>query len=188
MDSTEGSSPKPGPATSGTSQAIHSRTEQHLFGLLLRQERSSQTENQLVSLPHTNDTDDSTVITTVSTTIRRRLLAAPDTTQQVQEETGLLSTVEAGSDLSKVPLGNNADPTLTAQPVHNEAPIEDAAHQQAMQHGLGGLESATVPGRELRRQLGQRFNAPQVVTGSDHPQAPDLPIAQAEITPGNGPS
>jgi len=81
-----------------------------------------------------------------------------------------------------------------SQPVHNEAPIEDAADQQAMQHGSGALETdtsvGTDSGRELRRQLGQRFNASQINTDSMNFQAssgqvsPDPSTAQAEITPG----
>ncbi len=81
-----------------------------------------------------------------------------------------------------------------SQPVHDEAPIEDAADQQAMQHGSGALETdtsvGTDSGKELRRQLGQRFNASQINTDSMNFQAssgqlsPDPSTAQAEITPG----
>jgi len=81
-----------------------------------------------------------------------------------------------------------------SQPVHDEAPIEDAADQQAMQHGSGALETdtsvGTDSGRELHRQLGQRFNASQINTGSINFQAssgqvsPDPSAVQAEITPG----
>lgn len=81
-----------------------------------------------------------------------------------------------------------------SQLVHDEAPIEDAADQQAMQHGSGALETdtsvGTDPGRELHRQLGQRFNASQINTGSINFQAssgqvsPDPSAVQAEITPG----
>ncbi len=81
-----------------------------------------------------------------------------------------------------------------SQPVHDEAPIEDAADQQAMQHGSGALESdtsvSTDSGRELHRQLGQRFNASQINTGSINFQessgqdSPDPSAVQAEITPG----
>jgi len=81
-----------------------------------------------------------------------------------------------------------------SQPVHDEAPIEDAADQQAMQHGSGALETdtsvGTDSGKELRRQLGQRFNASQINTDSMNFQAssgqlsPGPSTAQAEITPG----
>ncbi|KAL0028249.1 hypothetical protein WJX79_004244 [Trebouxia sp. C0005] len=76
-----------------------------------------------------------------------------------------------------------------SQPVHDEAPIEDAADQQAMQHGSGALETdtsvGTDPGRDLRRQLGQRFNASQINTGSSSGElSPDPSAVQAEITPG----
>lgn len=84
----------------------------------------------------------------------------------------------------------SASPNVTLQETSgsrkaDEAPVEDASHQQAMQHGAG----ATDPGRELQRQLGQRFDrssadqeeAKAAAAGQISPQAPEL---QAEITPG----
>ena len=73
-----------------------------------------------------------------------------------------------------------------ALPDREEAPVQDASAQQAMQHGAGGTDA----GRGLQRQLGQRFDRSSVdqlaareeaAAGQLSPQAPDL---QAEITPG----
>lgn len=72
----------------------------------------------------------------------------------------------------------------------HDAPVEDASHQQAMQHGTGGIETE----RKLQRQLGQRFdntpNPPKpLANASQSPIQTDLVSAaptaiKAEITPG----
>lgn len=50
---------------------------------------------------------------------------------------------------------------VDAKALAKDAPVEDASHQQAMQHGKGGVE----PEHKLQRQLGQRFtNLPDAVT------------------------
>ena len=50
---------------------------------------------------------------------------------------------------------------VDAKALAEDAPVEDASHQQAMQHGKGGIE----PEHRLQRQLGQRFtNLPDALT------------------------
>ena len=68
-------------------------------------------------------------------------------------------------------------------PTQDVVSVEDAAHQQAMQHGAGALGSS----RELHRQLGQRFDK----SAADRESAQNASTArqtspeQSEITPGN---
>ena len=112
----------------------------------------------------------------------RQLLAA----QEVPDHTADHATTntDVASNFPHVPLGGNSKSHTLAS--RDEAPVEDASHQQAMQHGTG----ATDAGRELQRQLGQRFDKSPTdqgaakeaaAAGQISPQAPEL---QAEITPG----
>lgn len=70
--------------------------------------------------------------------------------------------------------GVSAQPTarvlhaeLESTAATDDAPVEDASHQQALQHGKGGTEQ-----HKLQRQLGQRFR--------------DLPDALTLLLPANG--
>lgn len=63
----------------------------------------------------------------------------------------------------------------------HEAPVEDASHQQAMQHGKGGVEAAP----RLQRQLGQRFkDLPNMVSNSPNATVAVDASLSTDITPG----
>lgn len=118
----------------------------------------------------------------------RHILAIQRTEHQITNQDLSVTGADTNPTSPDLPLSAGKDITSKAQSVQDEAPIEDAAHQQAMQHGSGALDS----GRELHRQLGQRFNASQADTAVANAQIAegktnaDVPAVQAEITPGHG--
>lgn len=119
------------------------------------------------------------------------MLAIQGTTQQLADQALSLGDVGGTSPASpNVALSIDSHAASEVQSVRDEAPIEDAADQQAMQHGSGALESGTDSGRELHGQLGRRFNESLASIASANADAAagkasvDPSTVQAEITPG----
>ena len=130
-------------------------------------------------------------------TLQRRLLDAPDILQRVPAK-GSTDHADIDTSLQNATLSDSTNAKAETQPVHDDAPVEDAAHQLAMQHGSGALESGSSGldsnrdnTRELHRQLGQRFNASKVEAevaerkAGDVTSPSDTDNLKAEITPGN---
>ena len=76
-------------------------------------------------------------------------------------------TLNKGQAASAHPTIRVLHAELESTAAADDAPVEDASHQQALQHGKGGTEQ-----HKLQRQLGQRFR--------------DLPDALNLLSPANG--
>ena len=123
---------------------------------------------------------------------QRKLLDAPDILQQNADKD---ASLKADTDPSapNVTQATSGITKSSKQPVHDDAPVQDAAHQMAMQHGSGALDNASGEldsSRGLQRQLGQRFNETTVQKAvADQEkgklQSPaDANALKPEITPG----
>lgn len=113
----------------------------------------------------------------------RQLLAveqAPDRTSE--HDTATINT-DVTSTAPHIELSPASDSKVQDTPTQDVVSVEDAAHQQAMQHGAGAQGT-----RELNRQLGQRFDrsAADHVSAQNEATAGQIPPEQSEITPGNG--
>ena len=113
----------------------------------------------------------------------RHLLAveqAPDRTSE--HDTATIST-DLTSKAPDIKSSHASNSKVQDTPSQGVVSVEDAAHQQAMQHSASALGTS----RELHRQLGQRFDK----SAGDHGSAQNMPTAQqispeqSEITPGN---
>lgn len=111
----------------------------------------------------------------------RHLLAveqAPDRTSEYDTATDLTSTTP------HINSRHASDPKMDDMPTQDVYSIDDAADQQALQHGAGALGT----NREFHRQLGQRFDKSAADHGSAQNVATSgqIPPEQSEITPGSG--
>lgn len=175
-----------GNLTSGSNRTLQLPILAQHSDVLARQNEPRSAHKQPVSAELRSDVTD--------TGVRRHLLAVATIDTQTAVQTSDQLNDDSSPASSDVTASLTTDGALNTQPVRDDTAIKDAAGQQAMQHGSGALESGsaadTPPGRELHRQLGQRFNASQIRTGSETAQSldgkasADGPIVQAEITPG----
>lgn len=96
-----------------------------------------------------------------------RIAPATQLGQQGQQGQTDHSTLNKAQGVSSQPAGRALQAELEFETGLNDAPVEDASHQQALQHGKGGTEQ-----HKLQRQMGQRFR--------------DLPDALTLLSPATG--
>lgn len=113
----------------------------------------------------------------------RHLLVDDQIPVRTLEEDRATTNIDLTSTAPIIESSYASSSKVKGTPTQDVVSVEDAAHQQAMQHGAGALGSS----RELHRQPGQRFDK----SAADRESAQNASTArqtspeQSEITPGN---